>query len=1116
MDGVRDDNNRKPYDASSDALNNSISESMPGVNGENVDPVAQLARETVEARYAAEDGVGVDGISAEGRAIYQDQAVDVVDIDTAGGGKVLVKLADGRSVDATALEYEDSGEAELWRVIGQYAENAEAARVLLQEYRNGDLDAYKYARGIEEAFLFGKLNLSPKEMEIKDSMANLLSPSQRQVAYEQGKRAGEKKTQQTKQQQNRIDAVYKQAKSVLQQKGTDVGNHGVQLADGLTVEKMGKSQRASYELAKMIAPGVKADTRIYNGGKEWGYYDHKTDTICLNINAKWDGVSMMSFTMAHELVHRAALGSQVKYQAFADFLVQQYGEQGSSVNDMVQEQLQAAEENDISMTYEEAFDEVICDACQRMLLDTDAGQRLAEFGAKSAQNKSIVKQFGQWVRELMQKLRRIFRNVEPDSLAAQEFQKFDDNVKQILADMFVDMSVDAGEKLSTIKAAGMTEKITTGVGGDQIAKLDADYLDAVNRGDTEAAQQMVDQAASEAGAILDENGEPLKLYRGTYGGQTTFAKDDTYNGKIYTIDNIDVATKYGDKSGKATDIQHQTKGEKTTYALYGFSQKTLTIDAKYGVWSDLVIPEELLEYADGRYKATNAEIAEWAEQAGYDALRIDNVRDGSFDEGSEIIFFNENAVKSADPVTYDDKGNVIPLSERFDSGKKDIRYKLPVERKSPTYQELVNKDPIAIIDIGRNDGGLSYADIKKQVLENANKNKVFDQPHLNRDTGVSIFLTPASYSHAFSNPTAEFGVDTLLAMNHITDIIHEAVLTHIDLPKNQLRAEKRVFTFFAAIEGENGVEPIKLKVKEYSEQNPERLPKNIRKYFVDKGALETHNRLYDAVALEVVAIEGAKKESGASASGTDRTKRKVAKGTPNSTIKIAELFDLVNGDAKKYIPQDETGKQYKLPAGKDAADRGMLVDLFEQMVTDSNEYRELQKYKKNINQMLALEEKVDRLTEEIKRVSFAEDPKNMEYLDNLKAQRKQAVAELNRFDNILLGLEKSGVLRAMIDRNRQMIQQETRDKTREYYRQKNEAREAEIRQYYRESRRKAVERHDQAQVRQRIRKDVQKLDSLLNKGTKEKNVKLELREFAGAALRTAKESTGQTTGAFIM
>lgn len=31
-------------------------------------------------------------------------------------------------------------------------------------------------------------------------------------------------------------------------------------------------------------------------------------------------------------------------------------------------------------------------------------------------------------------------------------------------------------------------------------------------------------------------------------------------------------------------------------------------------------------------------------------------------------------IKSADPITYDDSGNIIPLSSRFDSLKDDIRY----------------------------------------------------------------------------------------------------------------------------------------------------------------------------------------------------------------------------------------------------------------------------------------------------------------------------------------------------------------------------------------------------------------------------------------------------------
>ena len=40
------------------------------------------------------------------------------------------------------------------------------------------------------------------------------------------------------------------------------------------------------------------------------------------------------------------------------------------------------------------------------------------------------------------------------------------------------------------------------------------------------------------------------------------------------------------------------------------------------------------------------------------------------------MLLHANQVKSADPVTYDDNGNVIPLSQRFDSSKQDIRYSI--------------------------------------------------------------------------------------------------------------------------------------------------------------------------------------------------------------------------------------------------------------------------------------------------------------------------------------------------------------------------------------------------------------------------------------------------------
>ncbi len=81
-------------------------------------------------------------------------------------------------------------------------------------------------------------------------------------------------------------------------------------------------------------------------------------------------------------------------------------------------------------------------------------------------------------------------------------------------------------------------------------------------------------------------------------------------------------------------------------------------------------------------KTNTRDIANFAREQGYPGVKITDIYDNG-GRGSEAgrgdvyIFFNpEQDVKSADPITYDDSGNVIPLTERFDSGNRDIRYSL--------------------------------------------------------------------------------------------------------------------------------------------------------------------------------------------------------------------------------------------------------------------------------------------------------------------------------------------------------------------------------------------------------------------------------------------------------
>ena len=94
-------------------------------------------------------------------------------------------------------------------------------------------------------------------------------------------------------------------------------------------------------------------------------------------------------------------------------------------------------------------------------------------------------------------------------------------------------------------------------------------------------------------------------------------------------------------------------------------------------------------------KTNTRDIANFAREQGYPGVKITDIYDNG-GRGSEAgrgdvyIFFNpEQDVKSADPITYDDSGNVIPLTERFDSGNRDIRWSLA---------GTTDGRPVAVID----------------------------------------------------------------------------------------------------------------------------------------------------------------------------------------------------------------------------------------------------------------------------------------------------------------------------------------------------------------------------------------------------------------------------------
>lgn len=210
-------------------------------------------------------------------------------------------------------------------------------------------------------------------------------------------------------------------------------------------------------------------------------------------------------------------------------------------------------------------------------------------------------------------------------------------------------------------------------------EMDAEYLAAVERGDMETAQRMVLEAAKLAmpnTKVVDEKGNPKVVYHGTKGKFNTFA---------YSRE--DIGFHFGTKGTARTRIG-RGKDARIMQVFLNL-ENPLIFDTDLGSWDADYIVKDLLEkemmsYDDAKailltpngYKRNSVsalvDLRQWMSNNGYDGIVYPNWYESNGKDS--YIAFNRNQIKSADPVTYDDAGNVIPLSERFNPEKSDIRF----------------------------------------------------------------------------------------------------------------------------------------------------------------------------------------------------------------------------------------------------------------------------------------------------------------------------------------------------------------------------------------------------------------------------------------------------------
>ena len=192
---------------------------------------------------------------------------------------------------------------------------------------------------------------------------------------------------------------------------------------------------------------------------------------------------------------------------------------------------------------------------------------------------------------------------------------------------------------------------------------DEDYEIAVASGDMEAAQRMVDEAARAAG--YDPN---YLFWRGDSAPYTELEPGDGGNlGRgLYFTENRPYAERFARGGVLRQFYLRRTRGGDISNDMFeDFRMYTDQWCEDNGIDPDYIEPETLSEIFDD-FIADN----------DFDYIEGENV--GGLSYGApETAVQNSWQAKLADPVTYDDAGEMIPLSQRFNDQSDDIRYSLP-------------------------------------------------------------------------------------------------------------------------------------------------------------------------------------------------------------------------------------------------------------------------------------------------------------------------------------------------------------------------------------------------------------------------------------------------------
>lgn len=243
---------------------------------------------------------------------------------------------------------------------------------------------------------------------------------------------------------------------------------------------------------------------------------------------------------------------------------------------------------------------------------------------------------------------------------------------------------------------------------------DSEYMELAkdpekNRG---RLQKMVEDAAKEAGYTR------LFYHGSKKGGGFTQFRDWQY-----FTENRGYAQRYAERGNENSLYTTFVKME-NPFDTRLDAVRDIYEDARMEYGMGELLENGLPDWTDGY------DIADYIDEndLDYDSIVLDEggdmVNGEPVSRGLSYVVRKSNQVKYADAVTYDDSGNVIPLSQRFDTGNEDIRYSQRV-REGDQVERLAKQNEVLEKEV-------EYLKELVKIQKRGNKDNILDRNSVNK------------------------------------------------------------------------------------------------------------------------------------------------------------------------------------------------------------------------------------------------------------------------------------------------------------------------------------------------------------------------------------------------